>query len=434
MAVTAGLQRLSTAQRVIAGVATVVVVALIAGLVWFGVQKATTRTITAYFPSVTGVYTGDAVKVVGVRIGSITSIEPQNRQVRVEMRVDNDVPLPKDVRAVVVAQSLVSGRFVQLTPGYVSGPDMGTGDFDIPMEHTAVPMEWDDVKAQLDELSQALGPQQDGKDGPVDPGTAAKLIDVAADNLDGNGKAMATALQEMSTVAGTIAENRDDLFGTVKNLQKLTELLSQNQDQLVQFNGRMASVSSVLAESEQELGDAMDNLDEAMGELKTFLDNNTAAMTSVMDKMVPFTATLKRNDEGLRGLLHSAPNLLANFFNIYNPLTGSLDGVFGLGMGNNLITLICGSMASTERPMDTDADIEKCVDLLAPIIGDLAVNFPPFMTNPLIGRTATQDQITYQNQSVKQRAQAGVRGRDIDNAKPFPADPMLKLLMPFGGN
>lgn len=433
MAVSAGLQRLSTPQRVIAGIAAAVVVALVAGLVWFGVQKATTRTITAYFPSVTGVYTGDAVRVVGVRVGSVTSIEPRNRDVRVQMRVDNDVPLPQDVRAVVVAQSLVSGRFIQLTPSYVSGPEMSTSDFDIPMERTAVPMEWDDVKNQLDELSQVLGPQK-AEDGLVDPGTASQLIDVAADNLDGNGLAMATALREMSTVAGTIAENRDDLFATVKNLQKLTGLLSQNHEQLMQFNGRMASVSSVLAESEQELGDAMDNLDEAMGELKVFLDNNTAAMTSVMDKMVPFTDTLKRNDEGLRGLLHSAPNQLANFFNIYNPLTGSLDGVFGLGMGNNLITLICGSMASTERPMDTDADIEKCVDLLAPVIGDLVVNFPPFAANPLIGRTATQDQITYQNQSVKQRAQAGVRGRDFENAQPLPADPMLKLLMPFGGN
>ncbi|GAA3955531.1 MCE family protein [Gordonia caeni] len=433
MAMSDRVSRLSFTQRVIAAIAIVVVIGLVAMLVWFGVQKATTRTITAYFPSVTGLYEGDPVKVIGVKVGSVDTIEPRNRDVRVVLRVDKDVPIPADARAVIVAQSLVSGRFVQLTPSYSAGPQMTAANTDIPMDRTAVPMEWDDVKNQLNELSDVLGPQ-DGSDGAVEQGTAADLIDVAAENLDGTGAAMATSLKEMSTVMGTIAENRDDLFATVKNLQELTGLLSQNHEQLVQFNGRMASVSGILAESDQALGDAMENLDEALGELKGFLDSNTAAVSSSMEKLVPFTETLKENDEGLRGLLHSAPNQLANFFNIYNPLTGSLDGVFGLGMGNNLITLLCGSMASTERPMDSEEDIEKCVDLLAPIIGDLAVNFPPFMANPLIGRTATPDQITYQNQSVKQRAQAGVGERDAASQKPPPADPMLKLLLPFGGN
>ncbi len=427
------LGRMTTLQRVIAAIAAVLVAALVAMLVYFGVQKATHRTITAYFPSVSGLYTGDAVRVVGVNVGRVTTIEPRERDVRVVLRVDKDVPIPTDVRAVIVAQSLVSGRFVQLTPSYVQGPTLTAANTDIPMERTAIPMEWDDVKTQLNELSKVLGPQQEA-DGALDKGTAAATIDTLAANLDGNGGAMATSIKEMSDVMGTISENRDDLFATVKSLQKLTGLLENNHEQLVQFNGRMASVSSVLAESDQQLGDAMTNLDEALGEMTTFLNENSAAVSSSMEKLAAMTGTLKKNDEGLRGLLHSAPNQLANFFNIYNPLTGSLDGVFGLGMGNNLITLICGSMASTERPMDTEKDIEKCVDLLAPILKDIAVNFPPFMANPLVGRTATQDMITYQNESVKERAQAGVRERDVASTKPIAPDPMLKMLLPFGGN
>lgn len=424
---------LSLPKRVVVILALLLIVCLIVLLSWFGYQRATTRTVTAYFPSVTGLYSGDPVRVVGVNIGKVSSIEPRKRDVKVVMRIDDDVPIPVDVRAVIVAQSLVSGRFIQLTPSYTSGPRLTGETTDIPMERTAVPMEWDDVKKQLDELSTVLGPQQ-SKDGKVDQGTAAKTIDVMAANLDGNGGAMAESIQQMSTVMGTLAENRDDLFATVRSLQKLTGLLAQNHQELMQFNGRIASVSNVLAESDEALGDAMDNLDEALGELKGFLDSNTAAMSSVIDKMVPFTDTLKRNDEGLRGLLHSAPNQLANFMNMYNPLTGSLDGVFGLGMGNNLITLLCGSMASTDRPLDTEEGIEKCVDLLAPILSGIAVNFPPFLANPLIGRAATQDQITYQNPSVRARAQAGVRDRDVASTKPLPADPMLKMLLPFGGN
>ncbi|ALG85928.1 MCE family protein [Gordonia phthalatica] len=416
---------MSLSKRTWTVIAAVVAVAVLAAVVLIGVQKATTRTITAYFPSVTGLYSGDPVRVIGVKIGSVTSIEPRRGDVKVTMRIDDDTPIPATAKAVVVAQSLVSGRFIQLTPVFTTGKQLADGDT-IPMERTAVPMEWDDVKKQLDDLSKAVGPQG------ADRGTAADAIDVMDKNLAGNGTAIAGSIKEMSRVMGTLSDNRGDVFATIKSLQKLTDELSTSHEQLVQFNGRMASVSSVLSDSSDQLGDAMTNLNEAIGELESFLGRNSGTVASTMDKLATLTGTLKKKDEQMRGLLHSAPNQLANFFNIYNPLTGSLDGVFGLGMGNNLISLLCGTMASTNRPGDTEADIEQCVDLLAPVLKDLVVNYPPFMANPVIGRTATPNQITYQNDDTKARAQAGVRKRDAASRKAMP-DPLTKLLVPFGG-
>lgn len=416
---------MSIPRRTWAIVAAVVVLALIAGGIWFGVQRATTRTVTAYFQTVSSLYEGDSVRVIGVPVGKITSIETRSGDVKVVMRVDKDVPLPADVRAVIVAQSLVSGRFVQLSPGYKDGPKL-EGDGDIPMERTAVPMEWDDVKKQLSELTDAIGPEG------ADRGTAAKAIDVFGDNLDGNGAAIAESIKQMSSVMGTLSENRGDVFSAVKSLQTLTDELSTSHEQIVQFNGRMESVSSVIAGSSQAMGDAMTNLNEAIGELEGFLGENSSTVVSTVDKLAQLTATLKNKDEQLRGLLHSAPTQLANFFNIYNPLTGALDGVFGLGMGNNLITMLCGSLQSTARPGDTEADVEQCVDLVAPIMKEVVVNFPPFMANPVIGRAATPDQISYQDASVRARARQGVVERDKISRDAAP-DPLADLLVPFGG-
>ncbi|QRY61822.1 MCE family protein [Gordonia sp. PDNC005] len=412
-------------RRVWATVAAVVVLALVAAGVWFGVQRATTRTITAYFATAASLFEGDSVRVIGVPIGKVTSIEPRSGDVKVTMRIDRSTPIPADVRAVVVAQSLVSGRFVQLTPGYTKGPELD-GDADIPMERTAVPMEWDDVKKQLSELSTALGPKG------ADRGPASRAVDVFDMNLSGNGEAIAESIRQMSTVVGTLSDNRDDVFGAVKSLQKLTEQLSTSHEQLVQFNGRMASVSSVLAGSSTELGDAMTNLNGAISDLEGFLGENSSTVVSTVDKLAQLTGTLKKKDEQLRGLLHSAPTQLSNFFNIYNPLTGSLDGVFGLGMGNNLISLLCGTFQSTARPGDTKVDVEQCVDLLAPIMKDIVVNYPPFMANPVIGRTARPDQITYQNADVRARARQGVVERDAES-RAAARDPLTKLLVPFGG-
>ena len=119
-----------------------------------------TRTVSAIFDTATGIYPGDQVRVAGVPVGTITSMKAEGTQVRIGMEVDDDVPVPADVRAIVVAENLVSARFVQLAPMYTSGPTLPDGAT-IPRDRTAVPVEWDEVKTQLNRLATDLGPQGD---------------------------------------------------------------------------------------------------------------------------------------------------------------------------------------------------------------------------------------------------------------------------------
>ncbi len=413
-------------KRILQIVAVVVLVALIGVIAWVGFTRATTKSVTAYFPTTTGLYEGDPVRVLGVNVGEVRSITPRSGDVRVELQVDKDTAVPADAKAVVVAQSLVSGRFIQLTPVYSGGPQLENGGT-IPMERTAVPMEWDDIKKQLNRLTEAVGPKG------TDPGTAEKVIDVAEKNLNGNGAAINRSINELSDVMGTLAAGSGDLFATIRSLQKLTDALSDSHEQLVQFNGRIASVSDVLADNTQGLNEALHELDSAMGDIQVFIDQNKNALTSSVKSLADTTRILAEKDEQVRGVLHSAPNQLANFYNIYNPLTGSLSGVFGLGMGNNLITLLCGTMDANNRPGASKADVEHCADVLAPMLSTIAVAYPPFMTNPVSGINATPDQITYQNSSVEARAKAGVRAQDAQTRKDNGGGALGDLLVPWGG-
>ncbi|MCP9953733.1 MlaD family protein [Actinomadura madurae] len=83
-----------------------------------------THRITAYFATAIGVYPGSDVRVLGVKVGSIDSVEPLGNRVRVDMRVDDEVDVPAEARAVVIAPNLVSDRYVQLDPAYGGGPKM----------------------------------------------------------------------------------------------------------------------------------------------------------------------------------------------------------------------------------------------------------------------------------------------------------------------
>jgi phospholipid/cholesterol/gamma-HCH transport system substrate-binding protein len=123
---------------------------------------------------------------------------------------------------------------------------------------------------------------------------------------------------------------------------------------------------------------------------------------------------------------------LSNFYNIYNPLTGSLSGIFGLGMAGNLINLLCGTIAANDRP-GQEGDVEKCVDVLAPVLGSISINYPPVLINPVTGINARPDQIQYQNASVKARAQEGIREQDAQTRKNIANPGLASLLVPFGG-
>ncbi|MBE7195226.1 MAG: MCE family protein, partial [Gordonia polyisoprenivorans] len=250
---------------------------------------------------------------------------------------------------------------------------------------------------------------------------------------DGAGQSINSSITQLSDVMGTLASGRDDLFTTIRNLQKLTDALSSSHEQMVQFNGRIASVTSVLADNTDQLNGALHNLDSAMTDVQNFINTNQNSLTGAVSRLAQTTGILAAKDEQMRGLLHSAPNQLANFYNIYNPLTGSLSGVFGLGMGNNLITLLCGTMEANNRPGQSQVDIDKCVDTLAPVLQSIVVAYPPFMSNPVNGINATPGQVTYQNADVAARAQQGIRNQDAATRRADGGGPLADLLVPWGG-
>ena len=56
-----------------------------------------------------------------------TDISIEDGLSKVTMEVDHEVPIPADANALLVAQSLVAERFIQLTPAHTGGPEMEDG-------------------------------------------------------------------------------------------------------------------------------------------------------------------------------------------------------------------------------------------------------------------------------------------------------------------
>ena len=292
---------------------------LIAGVLWWVFERATTTKITAYFDKSVAIYSGSDVRILGVTVGEVDKVTPEGEQVRVEMNVNRKYDVPADAKAVQITPSIVGDRFVQLTPAYSGGDKMArTGT--IPRDRTATPVEVDELYKSVTKLSAALGPNGANKNGAV-----SDLVKTASANLSGNGEALSESITQLSKAARYLSDSRGDIFDTIKNLQTFVSMLAANDNQVRQFNSQLADLSGFLAGERKNLGDALSLLSVALGDIARFIDNNRALVESNASGLIQLTQTLSDQRDDIAKALPILPVALSNLVNVHNAESGTLD-------------------------------------------------------------------------------------------------------------
>ncbi|MGB3771477.1 MAG: MCE family protein [Rhodococcus sp. (in: high G+C Gram-positive bacteria)] len=384
-------------------------------------------TLSATFASTTGIYEGDEVRVAGVPVGQIRSISQSENGSEVEMVIDRSVDVPADASAVIVAVSLVSSRFVQLTPSATDGDEIMAHGTHIPRDRTAVPLEWDDLKTQLDRLTESLGPGRNGAQGAFE-----SFIDAAGTTLDGKGEQLGDTITALAASTRALSENRDDIFETVSNLQTFTTTLAQSTAQIKDFQTSLASVSSTLNDSGEALGTSLSELDAALEDVRRFVADNTDALDKQVATTADVTTVLTDRRAEIERILHTAPTALANYYNIYSPLQGTFAGSLALQNFANPIDFTCGAITGLANATSEEG-AKLCAQYLGPVLTNLAVNYPPISTAGFTGVRADPNQIFYSEPELAPggaKANDGIMPTGAAEYAPPPAGGLSELLMP----
>ena len=295
------------------------VLAVVAGVGYYFVfAKADTKKVTVQLPSAVGIYPGTPVDILGIQVGKVDSVKPQPGYVKVVLSYAAKYKVPATAGLVVVANSLVSDRYLQLTPAYSGGPVMADGAT-IHMDHTSSPAELDDIYAALNKLSVDLGPNGVNKNGAL-----SRLLKVSAANLDGNGVNLGASTEALSKAVQTLANGRGDLFSTVNNLKKFNDALTNSDKNVRSFENLLASVSTSLAQDRTELGAALHNLTVALQQVSDFVKNNANAIHTDVLGLKDITGLLVKDKSSLDEILAVAPVALANLVHAYQENTGTL--------------------------------------------------------------------------------------------------------------
>jgi phospholipid/cholesterol/gamma-HCH transport system substrate-binding protein len=351
--------------------------------------------VVAYFDNSNGIYVGDNVVVLGVKVGQIDKIEPQPQSAKISFWIDIKHKVPQDAKAVILSPKLITSRAIQLTPAYTGGPALASGAV-IPKERTAVPVEFDDLRQQLEKLTDSLQPTQPGGTSPL-----GAFINTTAENLRGQGAHIRDTVIKLSQTVSALGDHSKDIFATVKNLSTLVSALHDSAGLMRQLNNNLASVTALLANDPDEVAHAVTDLSTALNEVTGFVRDNREALGTTTDKLASITKALSDSIDDLKQGLHVAPNVLANVSNFYQPAHGSVAGVLAINNFANPINLLCGGIQAASR-LNYEQSAKLCVQYLAPIIKNRQYNMPPLGATlhpiailPLINAQARPNEVTY---------------------------------------
>jgi phospholipid/cholesterol/gamma-HCH transport system substrate-binding protein len=280
-----------------------VAVALATGVLAMTIANTTVGGRSGYlarFADVGGLLVGDDVRIAGVRVGAVESVEIVDRRIaQVGFTVDQGVALPASVRAAVLYQNLIGQRYLALErgpgpPGAVLAPGAA-----IPIERTTPPL-------NLTVLFNGFAPLLAG----LDPAQLNRLSFEIVQVLQGQGSTVESLLASTSALTNEIAD-RDRVLGEViANLNAVLDTVNARDEQLSALIGQLQRLVSGLAADREPLGTAISTLGELadstaglVGEARPVLRDDIAALGRL-------SGTLADSAQVVDGVLQFLPEKL----------------------------------------------------------------------------------------------------------------------------
>lgn len=383
------LQTVTRKSFIVAALA--VVVALVAAYGgWKLYRVMTTNTIVAYFTQANGLYPGDEVTIMGVAAGSVDKIEPAGDKMKVTFHYQKKYAVPATASAVILNPSLVASRNIQLEPPYTGGPVLMNNTV-IPLEHTQVPVEWDDLRDSISKTVTALGPTPAAPKGPF-----GDALESAADALSGKGEQIKNSLNSLSTALSALNESRGETFAVLRGLATFLNALHINEQQLMSLNSNLAQLTTSLTPTDHDVADAVTQLNALLPVLHKFLDHNGPVLTRDVNNLSEATTPLVQptTANALETFLHVFPTFAANANNAYHPSHGALTIIPAVTNFANPLQLICSSIQAGSRLGYQDS-AEMCAQYLTPVLDAMKFNYLPFGLMPFSTAETLPKEVAY---------------------------------------
>ncbi|MGI9164059.1 MAG: MCE family protein [Mycobacterium sp.] len=236
----------------------------------------------ARFTNISGLTTGDFVRIAGVEVGKVKKItfEP-DATLTVDFGTEKSVVLTEGSRAIIRYDNLIGDRYLALEDGAGGTKTLAAGGT-IPLDRTQPALDLDALIGGFRPLFRALSPEQVND-------LSGQLISA----FQGQGPTITSFLARTSSVTNTLAD-RDQLIGSV--ITNLNTVLATIDNQSGQFDKAVTSLSQLV-----------DGLAQRRSEISTAVAYTNAASRTFVDLLSqarpPLQQIVQENDRASGSIL-----------------------------------------------------------------------------------------------------------------------------------
>ncbi|MDQ1103984.1 phospholipid/cholesterol/gamma-HCH transport system substrate-binding protein [Nocardioides zeae] len=261
-----------------------------------------TATWTAQFTAVSGLREGDDVRVAGVKVGRVETIElGEGNVAEVTFSLREDQPVYEKTLLALRYQNLLGQRYLALSAPEDRGAELEPGGT-IPLERTSPGFDLTVLLNGFEPLFNVLEPSEVNQ-------LAANIVAV----LQGEAGTIESLLQNTAEATQYLA-SKDEVFGEV--LTNLTPVLENLDEQSAQFDAtvdQLRDLMTGLAAQRDVFADSIDNLGDLVASTSDLLGEIRAPLASDIQSLQSTAALLAREQERVARTIESLPLLLGGY-------------------------------------------------------------------------------------------------------------------------
>ena len=273
------------------------------------------RSYTAMMTDVSGLQSGDVVRVAGVRVGQVDGLSMESgNQVAVSFHVDEEQRLTDRTEVMVRYENLLGDRYLELAQPPGEGAALDDGAL-IPVGRTTPALDLDVLLNGFRPLFQGLAPDQVNE-------LATSLIDT----LQGRGGTVESLLRQTAELTNGLADHDQAIGSLISNLDVVLAALDSRDVQLRTSIGEMRNLMVGLARDRDPIGTAVSSINRFANALSVVLSDVRAPFRDLLLATRGVSTLLNQNSARLEKTLQTLPGAYArlariashgSFFNFY---------------------------------------------------------------------------------------------------------------------
>jgi phospholipid/cholesterol/gamma-HCH transport system substrate-binding protein len=252
-------------------------------------------TYYASFTEAGGLKPNDEVRIAGVRVGKVKSVDLAGDHVRVQFQVDGSAQFGSQSGAQIRVKTILGAMYLALVPDGSGQMKEGTT---IPVDRTRSPFDIVEVFQGLASRSKAIDTQRLAKaldtmatltrNTPVDFRNALKGVSALSANVAARDEQLNTLLQNLQKVSRVLGDRRGDIVTLMRDGDKLFRALVARRVAVHHILVATAQLSTQLSglvhDTRADLKPALDNLEKVVN----LLNSNQENLDQSLRLMAPF--------------------------------------------------------------------------------------------------------------------------------------------------